>query len=718
MLTFLAASCLFFESPLISELDALAQKRDIQATSTAAGLDASKFRFLRGEGAYGVGRYGWHVLGLKDPTTGLELAVFTTKITSQDIGEPVFEVKNGKLARLIDESETGGFSMDHLTLGASFVPAEKKASLTAKADFSRNSDQAGPLLLRMSEHYKVSAVTDAEGKPVEFKQSGGVIALKAPDAKNFSLNLTYSGVVNLPTYAGAITSDEVMLTNDYWWPIHSRKPIKFDCNITVPSDWTAVTNGNLVGTKDLGNQKVFSYKCDLPICYLSLSAAKFEVATKLVNGINYKVWSKDMSKQQMDQQLEFYPPIIEYYSQFKKHPFNQYGAVVTKLYGGGALEAYSYATYGTGWLPDEDGHEPAHTWFGGIIPNTYLTSFWNESFAEFMDNMYKREGSVGDPADKRLAFAQQFAPSPAYDTAECFTAGASSGGVASALGYGKGAAVLQQLEVELGHDKMVASIKKWLADYPNGKPGEWQGFEAAVGPDMKWFFDQWLRRKGSPKFSLMDVKKSGTKITGRVIFDGAPYRLAMDTLLRGPKGDTMVKTTFNPTGMQQDSEFSITCPADTTLVAFDPYDRLIRRRGPAPLRFSSVSRLKVVVDPKHPKWTRVSKSADWDGKTLNGYMFVGSPESMPVLKELCKKVGFVVSAGKLTYRGKTISLEDGAGVAVVDLGDGQKCGIQVGNLDLGAKTGNATVALVDKLGRFLKGYTNPRIEGDLAAKVQ
>ena len=718
MLNFLAVACLFFDSPLISELDALAQKRDIAGVASATGQDAAKFRFLRGDGAYGVGRYGWHVLGLKDPTTGTELAVFSTKITSQDIGEPVFEIKDGKLGRLIEEDETGGFKMDHLSLSAQFVPAEKKAILTAKTDFSRTAEKAGPLLLRMSEHYKVSAITDGAGKPVEFIQSSGVIAVKAPAEKTFSLNLSYSGIVNLPSFAGAITNDEVMLTNDYWWPIHSRKPIAFDCNVTVPSDWTAVTNGNLVETKSVGNQMVFSYKCDVPICYLSLSAAKFEVASKVVKGITYKVWSKEMSKQQMDQQLEFYPPIIEYYSQFKKHPFNQYGAVVTRLYGGGALEAYSYATYGTGWLPDEDGHEPAHTWFGGIIPNTYLKSFWNESFAEFMDNMYRREGPVGDPVDKRLAFAQQFGPSPAYDNAECFTAGASSGGVASALGYGKGGAVLQQLEVELGHDKMVAAIKKWLAGYPNGNPGEWQGFEAAVGPEMKWFFDQWLRRKGSPKFSLADVKKVGNKITGRVLFDGAPYRLAMDTLLRGPKGDTVVKTTFNPTGMQQDSSFTVDCPADTTLVAFDPYDRLIRRRGPSPLRFSSVSRFKVVVDPKHPKWTRVSKPAEWDGKTLNGFMFVGSPETMPVLKELCKKVGFVVSAGKLTYRGKTISLEDGAGVAVVDLGDGQKCGIQIGNLDLDAKTGNATVAMVDKLGRFLKGYTYPRIEGDLAMKVQ
>ncbi|WP_146014244.1 M1 family metallopeptidase, partial [Pseudomonas sp. GW460-E13] len=70
-----------------------------------------------------------------------------------------------------------------------------------------------------------------------------------------------------------------------------------------------------------------------------------------------------------------YASIIQFYERFAPYPFSQYGGLDSETYGGGAMEAYSYATYGGG-LPSEDPHEPAHTWWGGLINNTYFHSFW------------------------------------------------------------------------------------------------------------------------------------------------------------------------------------------------------------------------------------------------------------------------------------------------------------------------------------------------------
>ena len=35
-------------------------------------------------------------------------------------------------------------------------------------------------------------------------------------------------------------------------------------------------------------------------------------------------------------------------------------------------------------------HEIAHTWWGGVVPNTYTRTLWNESFAEYSDGLYGR----------------------------------------------------------------------------------------------------------------------------------------------------------------------------------------------------------------------------------------------------------------------------------------------------------------------------------------
>ncbi|PMW84813.1 hypothetical protein C1X33_33855, partial [Pseudomonas sp. GW460-E13] len=92
-------------------------------------------------------------------------------------------------------------------------------------------------------------------------------------------------------------------------------------------------------------------------------------------GRSYGMWSARVPVGQMRPIAALYASIIQFYERFAPYPFSQYGGLDSETYGGGAMEAYSYATYGGG-LPSEDPHEPAHTWWGGLINNTYFHSFW------------------------------------------------------------------------------------------------------------------------------------------------------------------------------------------------------------------------------------------------------------------------------------------------------------------------------------------------------
>jgi hypothetical protein len=649
MVSVLLAALCVSQNGFEGKLDALAGAKNTTVLTSylGPGVPESDLDFLKRPGVYGIGRYGWNVEVATMPS-GQVLAVFHTKMTTQGIGDQVFVVQDSKLVRRIPEEDAFGHRLVREDLEVWFNRPAKKAKIKAEIQMKRESGSADTVLVRISDHYRVSSVVNAAGQDVAFAQAGGVVGLDVGDDSESSLTLTYEGVVNGPGFSGTVGMDEAQLTNDYWWPMLARQPIPFSVDIHTPLHWKAVANGALVSNEAVGTEREFRYEMDVPICYLSLSAGDYQEARKTVNGIDYWVLSRELSRSDMEMQLELMPDVIQHFSQFKKYPFPAFGAVDSRLYGGGALEGYSYATYGTGWLPDEDAHEPAHTWFGGIIPNTYLKNFWNESFAVYGEGHYSREGGPGIRADQRRAFVRTARPSGAYATYSCADSGAAVGNAASSLGYGKGALVLQMLEYELGRKLMVSAIAEWLARYPNGRAATWADFEDAVGPEHKLFFDQWIRRPGWAKLSLADVEKAGTRVTGKAIFEDDPYRIKMEVLVITPGYERSQSVVLNPSGSSASSTFEFTVPADATEVIFDPWGRTLMDRGRVSRRSG---RMPMVVDKAHEGWAPSrGRRGEWDGGSRAGLLFVGHPDTMPVMKELCAMAGFQVNGDFLTYR--------------------------------------------------------------------
>ncbi len=721
-------SCLLFlfgRPADLAELDALARARDVRGIMAHAGpgLKEQDFSFLTRQGAFGTGRSGWHAYQLDDPAGGKAYVVFGTALTTQDFGEFIFEYSGGKLTRLQDERETRGYKVRHLEFDLSFVPSQKRANAVAKVTIDRAQGAEGSVHLRLSPNYKVTRVSTASGSPMPFVQASGVVSIAMPSVPQSTVTLTYSGVVDQPQFAGAITHDEVMLTNDYWWPSIGRQPATVTTTTTVPANWLVVTHGNKVSDTVQGENRVVRYQMDVPISYLSLSAGPFLHEQKKVGKVTYHVWSRRMSQEDMRMQLELMPPVIEFYERFAPYPFTDFGAMVTELYGGGALEAYSFATYGTGWLPDEDTHEPAHTWWGGVVSNTYLNSYWNESFANFAGGMYQREVAIGNTNERRHAFVSQSQVGRDYNRVAVAKAGAFEGGIASSMGYGKGGEVLQQLEYEIGTAKMVEAMKTWIADNPKGVAGEWSGFEKAVAKvtdqDMDWFFQPWLYTPGAPSFQITELGYEGGAVRGLVDFKGTPYRIKCQVYVEMDDGSkVLTDVVLNPQRKEGVSEFSFVMPSKPSFVSFDPYDRILRERGPAPqMRLSNrLGRLQLVVDPARREYaatfsdfnSRAGASVPTDPA---GSFFVGHPDSMPIMKDLCRRAGFTVNGDKLTYDGTTIDLRQGAAMALIDLGNGRVCAIGLGVTQRDPSVGIASLALVDDYGRFLRGRTEPRREG-------
>lgn len=702
---------LWAEEPSLSTLNSLAAKKDVKALALYSNGDGREFRVLRG-GAYEVGRMGWKVVALEPKFSDRRFVVFTTPLTSEDIGELVFERVGSKL-KYIPEYQVEPIRLRHHKLDLRFDSLKKQVSILDQIDVENREKVEGDVAtLRFSPCYQVSSITDGD-KPVEWIQSGGTVMLKRPTAKNSKLFVTYKGTVNLPKYAGSILDDNVTLTNDYWYPLVNRLPATYEITVHHPSDWEVVAQGNYSDAKPDKGLVATTYRMDLPAVYWSLTVGKVKHHQEKIGELTHHVWSTNLPEAKMRLQPRINAHILDSYSKwFGAYPFGQWGTLDSPTYGGGALEAYSFATYGEGWMPAIDPHEPAHTWFGGILPNSYLRSFWNEGFAVWCEGLYERECALGSNEDRRAAFVKIPNASEAYNAAPLMASGVEIGAAASELGYGKSGDVLSMLEQLIGTKNLTEAVKDWVRVHPKGELAEWEEFEQIVTRkypqfELKSFFDDWFRRPGFANVELVSGQFSGGKFEGTLRWNGPKFRMPLDLWFEN-KGGVRQRVMLDTKNADASSKFEVVIPGFTpSKVYLDPYHRALRSgAGPRLLGYGDAAgRMKVYRDPSRADWMKVYESSTTDLSDVAGKLIVGHPDSTPAMKPLLVKAGFAVNGNNLTFRGTTIDLTKAGAVAVIELEGGKRCAIALGKCELEPNVGRAHTALVDDLGRMLRGST-------------
>jgi len=719
-----ALTLLIWRPSIREELNSLAVHRDVSGLMKYAAPGSwsgrNPFTVIKTNGAYETGKFGW--TALEGEANGKRYIVLSTPLTSEDIGERLFETDGDKLTKYIDEREDFGWRIESHSMSVSFDIPGKKVKVNDRLRF-RHTGEEGPLIFRMGPNYVVQSIQEAKGlEKVPFTQLGGIVFL--PDAKDGqTFIVTYEGTVDKPNYAGSITPSEAMLTNDYWYPMIARKPSPYGITVFGPEDWTVVAQGEMVGTRTQFGTRVTSYRMDLPCTYWSLNVAPYKKVENTIDGRKFRVWSKTTPEPRMNLQTELYPLILKTYEKFAKFPFSGYGACITPLYGGGALEAYSFATYG--YYPGEDSHEPAHTWWGGLINNTYLNSLWNESFADWSGGFYGRNAELGNKAERGLAFIQTPDVNEDYDAAPLNDSPPDIGPASTTLGYGKGAFVLQMLEQEIGPEKMLKACQEWIKRQDPTRGGEWEDFEVVVqdvaGKDVKWFFDEWVRRPGYPRLGEMTASyKQGNAVISIPISNGK-WKITADVLLKYKDGRQAIMTATNEV-VGNKHVWKVPPKEKPVLVSFDPWRRVVRKfeSSEEPTSISRDLRsMNRYTAPAQQDWLKGIGRGDGSalGSDVAGRFIVGSPETLRQMAPLCTKAGFAVKGNALTYKGTSVDLTKGGAIAVIDLPGGKKCAIGLGQIRGSLNIGRARLAVFDEYGRFLRGVTDPKTSGAYTAKL-
>lgn len=715
-----------------TELDRLAQKRDVAGLKLCVreskSQDGSPLDIIRTEGAYGVGRFGWHAFDLSSADGKDKYVVLGTPLTSEDLGEILLKREDQKLV-LVPEEEAFGATIQSHDFDVVFDIPHKVANIVDTVNVLYAENAPASILFRMSPCYRVSSITNSDGKTVPFRQASGVVSYLRCSAaggsnKKERLTVRYGGVVNLPLFAASISEKEATLVNDYWYPMIARGPASYRVKVHAPRGWTTVAQGRKLREVQTKSETQTSFEMSRPVVYFSLISAPFRSESSTEFKRQITTWSAKLSSESMLAQDTLYGRIMEFFSsRFGAPPYPLFGAVDSQTYGGGALEAYTFATWGGG-LPMEDAHETAHTWWGGLINNTYLHSFWNESFAVYSDGLYHRFLELGNPDERKLAFISDGQAAEDFDGAAIEHSGVNTGAIGSSLGYGKGSKVLQMLEEWLGPTAMVRAMRQWQIDHPVGKPGEWPDFESVLAKEnpqreIRSFFDDWIRRPGYAKFDAKAKWENGSVFI-TLDWKGPRFRMPLTVLLEMPGGQQVFRTVFLD---GKSDQIELPSSVKPKLVSLDPWRqsvRMVEANESSVSLSTSLSRFPKLVDPSHTDWLAQFGSPGnkaTNGDNLSGRFVVGSPENLPAIKPLCEKVGFEVAGNMLTYKGTQIDLRKGAALAVVDLPNGKTCVLGLGKVKVRPSLGRTRLILVDEYGRFLRGVTEPKITGHLTFKL-
>src|SRR3954451_11612966 len=193
--------------------------------------------------------------------------------------------------------------------------------------------------------------------------------------------------------------------NHYWFPCYDHPNDFFTTEITatVEKPLMVISNGKLIDTKEVGNERSFHWKIDQPhASYLtSLIVGEFAPIVQDYEGIPVITNVYPSEVREGAATAARLAEMVKFFSEKTglKYPYAKYAQTMVRDFGGG-MENISATTQTYTMIHDarteldqtSDGlqsHELAHQWFGDYVTCRNWSDIWlNESFATYFQAMW------------------------------------------------------------------------------------------------------------------------------------------------------------------------------------------------------------------------------------------------------------------------------------------------------------------------------------------
>ncbi|MBI4677443.1 MAG: HEAT repeat domain-containing protein [Elusimicrobia bacterium] len=293
--------------------------------------------------------------------------------------------------------------------------------------------------------------------------------------------------------------------------------------VTVPEDFTAVSNGSLVGVSLDRKRalKTWHWRMAHPhsLYLVTLAVGRFAEVQDDWDGIPVTYYCEKGREADARRGFGKTPAMVRFFSERigVRYPWEKYAQVAAHEFGGG-MENTSAATQTDVALLDRraaldtdfDGlvaHELAHQWFGDLVTCRSWAHGWlNEGFATYFDPLFQEHDKGPDAFyyDMHL-FAQAYfdEDSKRYRRPIVTNIYKHSWSLFDRHLYQKAAWVLHLIRYHLGEDPWWSAIKHYVQRF-SFKCVETSDFVAAVeeatGRNIRPIVDQWIYGAGHPEY--------------------------------------------------------------------------------------------------------------------------------------------------------------------------------------------------------------------------
>jgi aminopeptidase N len=275
--------------------------------------------------------------------------------------------------------------------------------------------------------------------------------------------------------------------------------------------------------------------------------------------------------------------VLEFYSEHVgPYPYEKLAGVQAAGVGGG-MELASAIFYGERSVSGRDvtglvAHEVAHQWFGDAVTECDWDDVWlSEGFATyfallFLEHDSGRDAFLAGLKQSRDSILRIEERNPQLAVIHDNLADLRR--VINGLVYQKGGWTLHMLRGRLGTDAFWAGIRAYYRQFRdrNASTDDFRRvMEETSGQDLAWFFNQWLKRPGSPKLEgtwqyrpqehQIEVELNQTQPDG-------PYRLPieMGITVEGTAGPRIEKIEMT----ERTQRFTIVAEKPPASVTLDP----------------------------------------------------------------------------------------------------------------------------------------------------
>jgi aminopeptidase N len=372
-----------------------------------------------------------------------------------------------------------------------------------------------------------------------------------------SFTVEYRGVPSAGLRIGKNRHGERTFFSDNW-PNHARRWLPTvdhpsdkatsEFFVTAPARYQVVSNGLLEEEKDLGDgRRLTHWKESVPIAPWLNALGVAEFASHhagTVNGIPLETWVFHQDRDAVVPALENPARrVLEFFSEhIGPYPYEKLAGVQAAGLSGG-MELASAVFYGERnvlgrGVDNLVAHEVAHQWFGDAVTERDWDDVWlSEGFATYFALLFLEHDSgrdafvAGLKRSREIVFATE-RRNPRLAVIHDNLADTRQ--VLNRLVYEKGAWVLHMLRQRLGTETFWAGIREYYRRHRDGNVTTddlRRAMEDVSGQDLAGYFEQWLKRPGSPEVNgtwryLPEDHKIEVELNQ--VQPGEPYRLPIE----------------------------------------------------------------------------------------------------------------------------------------------------------------------------------------------